>query len=156
MEDICRAQARRLLSDLKIDEPPIALEQVARGCGLEVEYVHKPKGFFGQLIRERRLIEVQDDVHPNRQRFTLAHEIGHYVLGHDPTWSVFDSRSIENPKRVNEKQADIFASELLMSEPQLRKQWTELNKDYKLMARKFGVSEEAMFLRLQDAKLIVL
>jgi Zn-dependent peptidase ImmA (M78 family) len=145
-----------LLSDLKMDEPPIDVEQVARGCGLEVEYVHKSKGFFGQLIRERRLIEVQDDVHSNRQRFTLAHEIGHYVLGHDPTWSAFEPRSIESPRQVNEKQAQIFASELLMPEPQLKKYWAELNKDYKSMARKFGVSEEAMFRRLQDAKLIVL
>lgn len=154
MEDICRLRANRLLEDLKSTEPPVNVEEVARGCGLQVEYVNRGKGFFGQLLKERRVIEVQENVHPHRQRFTIAHEIGHHIMGHNPVFCVFDDRSVEDPRRVNEKQAQVFASELLMPEPWIRRYWLELKKDFKAMARKFYVSDEAMFRRLENAGLL--
>lgn len=152
--DILRHRVRQFLSDLKITDVPIDVEEVARACGLQVKYINRGKGFDGQLLKERRLIEVQADVHPHRQRFTIAHEIGHHVLGHNPVVCAFDDRASRDPRKTNEKQAQLFAAELLMPDALLRKYWTELKRDYKAMAQKFYVSEQAMFLRLDEAGLL--
>ena len=79
MKDICRIKAMELLNDLKMGEPPIDVDRVASCCGLIVEYVNKGAGFSGQLLRERRVIEIQSEMYPTRKRFTLAHEIGHFI-----------------------------------------------------------------------------
>src|SRR2546428_9379084 len=120
MEEICRLKARQLLEELKVAELPVNVEKIARVCGLEVEYVTKGKGFFGQLLKERRLIEVQQNSHPHRQRFTIAHEIGHYIMAHNPVFCLSDDRGTRDPRVENEKQANVFASELLMPEPWIR------------------------------------
>jgi Zn-dependent peptidase ImmA (M78 family) len=154
MKEFCRLRARELLAELNIKSPPVDVVEIARNCGLQVEYVDRGGGFFGQLLRERRVVEVEQNVHPHRQRFTIAHEIGHYVLEHNPIFSISDERSIDNPRKVNEIQAYTFASELLMPEPWIKKYWLELKKDPKAMALKFYVSEEAMVRRLDDAGLL--
>lgn len=154
MEEIARLRARQLLEELKIEGPPVDVTAIARSCGLEVEYVARERGFDGQLLKARRVIEVQRGAHPHRQRFTIAHEIGHDVLGHDPVFCVFDDRSSEDPRKFNEKQAQIFASELLMPEPWLRRYWQEVNSDFRALARRFFVSDEAMFRRLEEANLL--
>ena len=154
MEETCRLRARQLLEELGVVDPPVDVEGVASKCGLEVVYVNKGTGFYGQLLKERRIIEVQKDNHPHRQRFTIAHEIGHHVMGHNPVFCVFDNRGLDDPRKVNEKQAQIFASELLMPEHWVRKYWLELKRDRQALARKFYVSDEAMFRRLADAGLL--
>ena len=112
------------------------------------------RGFNGQLLKERRLIEVQQDIHPHRQRFTIAHEIGHFVLGHSTDFCSFDEHATGDPRSSNERQANVFASELLMPDPWIRRYWVILGKDYRAMAQKFCVSEEAMFRRLTEADLL--
>lgn len=154
MEELARSRARQLLQELKIEDPPVDVCDIARRCGLQIEYVVRKRGFDGQLLKAHRVIEVQRDAHPHRQRFTIAHEIGHDILGHDPVFCVFDDRSSDDPRRFNEKQAQIFASELLMPEPWVRRYWQEANSDFRVMARKFFVSDEAMFRRLQEANLL--
>lgn len=153
-DDFCRQRARELLAELGLTEPPVRVEDVARDCGLKVSYVRKGRGFSGQLLREQRVIEVEVNMHPHRQRFTIAHEIGHYVLNHSPVFCIFDDVGTNDPLKANERQAQIFASELLMPEPWLKKYWTKLNRDYKALARTFFVSDEAMFRRLEAAGLL--
>jgi Zn-dependent peptidase ImmA (M78 family) len=153
-DEFCRRRARELLEELGLAEPPVRVEEVARDCGLQVRYVRRGRGFSGQLLREQRVIEIERDIHPHRQRFTLAHEIGHYVLNHSPVFCVFDDVGTYDPAKANERQAQVFASELLMPEPWIRKYWTMLHKDYKALARAFFVSDEAMFRRLEAAGLL--
>jgi Zn-dependent peptidase ImmA (M78 family) len=154
VEQVCRLRAKGLLAELAITEPPVDVERVATACGLQVEYVSKGRGFSGQLLRARRLIEVERDSHPHRQRFTIAHEIGHYVLNHNSIFCTFEERSSRDPTAMNEKQAHIFASELLMPDPWVRDYWQRMNTDYRALARKFFVSDEAMFRRLEEADLL--
>lgn len=154
MKDFCRRRAIELIHDLGLTEPPVNVEDAASACGLEVCRVKRGRGFNGQLLKERRLIEVQQDIHPHRQRFTIAHEIGHYVLGHTTDFCSFDERATGDPRSSNERQANIFASELLMPDPWIRRYWVTLGNDYRAMAQKFYVSEEAMFRRLTEADLL--
>ncbi|OGO52535.1 MAG: hypothetical protein A2148_08555 [Chloroflexi bacterium RBG_16_68_14] len=152
-EELCRRRAREALQEQGITEPPVRAEAVARGHGLVIDYVSRGRGFSGRLLRERRVIEVEQSTHPHRQRFTVAHELGHYILGHSPVSCVFDDRDISDPRRINEFQANVFASELLMPETWIRERWRELG-DMKAMAAEFDVSPEAMFRRLDSAGLL--
>lgn len=143
-----------LIRDLGLTDPPVNVEAAANACGLEVCRVKRGRGFNGQLLKERRLIEVQQDMHLHRQRFTIAHEIGHYLLGHTTDFCSFDERKTTDPRGSNERQANIFASELLMPDPWIRRYWVALRKDYRAMAQKFYVSDEAMFRRLAVSDLL--
>jgi DNA helicase II / ATP-dependent DNA helicase PcrA len=63
-------------------QPPIAVEDLADLLYLlavDVTY-ELPSNLAGRLFAEQRIIEVRRNDHPRRQRFTIAHEIGHYRL----------------------------------------------------------------------------
>ena len=152
-EEVCRQRAREVLQDQSITQPPVEVESIVRAHSLAVDYVSRGKGFNGRLLRERMVIEVEGSIHPHRQRFTIAHEIGHYILGHSPVICVFDDRSADDPRQVNEYQANAFASELLMPEGWVKEYWREL-QDFQAMAKMFYVSPEAMFRRVDSAGLL--
>ena len=81
------------------------------------------RGCDGVLIRpiglHRGIIAVRKDMRsPGRKRFTIAHEIAHFVLhGYDGHGSICKDKDIEGWARGGndkERQADDFAAELLM------------------------------------------
>ncbi len=152
-EELCRARARELLDQLDIEEPPVDVEGVAGSLGLQVNKVSRGMGFRGRLLRERMVVEVEQSTHPHMQRFTIAHEVGHWVLGHNSVVSVFNDRSTYDPRRINDRQANVFASELLMPEVWVRAHWAKLRNSQE-MAKLFCVSPEAMFYRLEDLNLL--
>lgn len=91
---------------------------------------------------------------PERQRFTVAHELGHFIL-HRAAQSTFncDKESIyagtEGLKQI-EREADDFASNLLMPGDLLRNRIAGKHIDFHLLgvlAKEFGVSLEAMCIR---------
>lgn len=94
-----------------------------------------------------------------RQRFTVAHEIGHYVLGHlgagktkfrDPA-SHFSSAT----HSIEEREANRFAANLLMPEATV-KYAVERRGVHSIdrLAELFGVSQVAMKYRLENLGLI--
>ena len=112
-------------------------------------------------------IGVNESHHPNRQRFTLAHELGHFLL-HGDSSSVFidaspvfyrDETSSEGSKLL-EIEANAFAAELLMPESMLRKVTTNQPLDafdegaVRRLAAQFGVSTQAITIRLTRLGLI--
>lgn len=89
-----------------------------------------------------------------RQRFTLAHEIGHFFLHQDILKS--DEIHIDIMYRIteeNEKEVEYFAGALLMNKLLLEKTY-ETIKDIKELAKLFEVSESDMTLRLSMLGLI--
>ena len=96
-----------------------------------------------------------DKARPERQRFTVAHELGHFVL-HREIQAKFncDKENVytgaDTLKQI-EREADEFASNLLMPGDLLRKRITGKRIDFHLLgelAKEFGVSLEAMCIRL--------
>jgi Zn-dependent peptidase ImmA (M78 family) len=152
-EEFCRARARALLDQIGATAPPIDVEKVAQSVGLTVKWMRRGANFSGRLLKERMIIEVEAPTHLHRQRFTIGHELGHYVLGHSSALGVFDDRDISDPHSANERQANIFASEILMPEALVRTHWTKL-KNNQAMANLFVVSPEAMFYRLENLGLL--
>ena len=110
---------------IPIDKPfPIVkfLEYVLAGLGLKYEIVpdEEMRGVYAEAIPERGLLRISettyngacDGVH--RDKFTIAHEIGHLLL-HVPERVSF-ARSLDEikPYESPEWQANTFAGELLV------------------------------------------
>lgn len=92
-----------------------------------------------------------------RKRFTIAHEIAHYLLDRDyllEHGSIDRDGTAADPSyRSRETRANIFAAELLMPEQPFVDQWLVL-KDIERIADYFGVSKSAAQWRAKNLGLI--
>lgn len=105
----------------------------------------------------------------NRQRFTIAHELGHFILGHQRKGvfvdtpdkyfpPLFRNNESSTGESLQEQEANAFAASILMPETLLldqidliQRQGQYLIEDYNIadvLARYFGVSAQAMTFRL--------
>ncbi|MFJ6944173.1 XRE family transcriptional regulator [Streptomyces wuyuanensis] len=91
--------------------------------GVDVAIDHLGTGFDGLAASsdEAKLILLATTHVPARQRFTLAHELGHLLAGDDQDVhldrDIFDKAQAKDPSEVR---ANAFASTLLMPEEMLR------------------------------------
>ncbi len=167
--------ATELLAEFGFEEPPIDVEEVAKRLGAHIERrPHSPE-ISGLLYRdpdadgERIVIGVNDDDASVRQRFTIAHELGHLRLNHDEQLFVdHDLRvNLRAPKLhshggVDERQANWFAAAVLMPEGMVHRIATELSEGRRpsdetlisLVAERFAVSRQAMGYRLLNLGLL--
>lgn len=142
---------------------PVPVEKLARRLGVQVRYAPFDGDISGMAhIREGvRILGVNNLHHPHRQRFTLAHELGHLVLHpaelhrqvHLDKGSLHrDSLSAQGTDAF-ERSANAFASELLIPR-RLLDQFVDPRMDLEddeavaKLARKFRVSVAAMHFRL--------
>ena len=110
------------------------------------------------------LLLVNENDHPFRKRFTIAHELAHHFLhlfeeegDHELVHNKVDMFRMSAPpdepsytsERLMEIEANRFAAALLMPAEFVRQKWDELRSIEKL-ARIFNVSEEAMGYRIGD------
>ncbi|MBV6857941.1 ImmA/IrrE family metallo-endopeptidase [Xanthomonas campestris pv. zingibericola] len=89
--------------------------------------------------------------HPVRQRFTLAHELAHFIL-HRGDKARFDDHTYarrHDDRSPMEREADNFAARLLMPEPELRQAVDKGVRNLNDLARQFEVSSLAMRYRLE-------
>ncbi|OLC99113.1 MAG: hypothetical protein AUH86_03175 [Acidobacteria bacterium 13_1_40CM_4_58_4] len=79
-----RRQAEHLIERWSRLNPPVNVERIARSLGLPVIYGELGDDISGLLVSnaEQSCDVVNEDDPPNRQRFTIAHEIGHFWLKH--------------------------------------------------------------------------
>jgi len=115
------AYAAALLSECGISGIP-DLCDVAQRLNLKIKEVDA-EGFDGALVRAEGLaygaIAVRQSIREiGRKNFTVAHEIGHYILpGHDTSAAVCVASDVGNwsdTTQERERQADEFAAELLL------------------------------------------
>lgn len=127
---------------------------------LEKHY-EKPLSGFMEKVGNKVYFGVAHDEPAFRKRFTLAHELGHFFLGHDTSQIEF-KLNIDDlelailgryPYNVYEQEANEFAVELLMPEEEV-KQLYNLVKDTNKLSKIFGVSCQAMNVRLMRLGLI--
>ncbi len=149
--------ASQILSEAEIKSPPIAVLNLAILKGLKVDFMKMYKD-VGQLMSgvfdaKNKTIYVNSDDHPNRQAFTIAHELGHYVLDHKPSEYDFLPRQVtvvnSSPE---EKEANCFAANLLipkdMLDEAIKKYSLNITNDIDVLANLFGVSKEFMKYRI--------
>jgi len=120
--DLPRAYAEAVLRKLGFREQVPDVEEIARRLSLDVEE-EDLEGFDGCLVRPVGvpigIIGVRRDIREvARKRFTVAHEIGHFLLpGHDQAEGVCTSRDLNRwspAKHDYEQEANQFAAELLI------------------------------------------
>jgi Zn-dependent peptidase ImmA (M78 family) len=108
---------------------PVNLYELAYKIGLSIREV-EARGFEGAIVRKwnrpNGIIAVRRDVRePGRKRFTIAHEIGHYILpGHGKRARSCKGEDVEawrDGAPRQEVEANKFASELLMPTDYVRR-----------------------------------
>ena len=118
--------------------------------------------FFGDTIDVRGKLDFTIKLHPlattERQRFTLAHELGHYFL-HSQQGSK-PLKAFRLGTSMAEQEANYFAAELLMPEEMFRADFKTLSKDLNQedkiskMAQMYHVSFTAASVRISSLNLI--
>jgi Zn-dependent peptidase ImmA (M78 family) len=153
-------EAERILATVWGKRFPVDPVQIAHRLGIDVREAPLSENVSGALVKKLGqdptiLLNATD--HPNRQRFTCAHELGHFVTREeapdayeyvdlrDTVWSAAGTNS-------EEVFANQFAANLLMPADELRR----LQQDGYTptqMAVYFGVSQDSIHFRLQNLRL---
>ncbi len=107
------------LIDCKINSLPVPISHICElygGKTVNNSDVHiLQDGQSGRIIVDGNefSVVVNDNESIQRIRFTIAHELGHYLLGHLGTDIINLNREYKNIKPVQETEADMFAARLL-------------------------------------------
>jgi hypothetical protein len=158
---------------------PVDVARVVSAFNATLRYEELEPQVSGALVAKGRECHVIVNAahHPNRQRFTIAHELGHLRLHHHGGGDrLFIDTEMRIYQRVGqpgaahymapdstttpreEREANRFAAALLMPAPLLqhaalqRNLWDEL--DIASMAKMFAVSEQAMSIRLLQLRVV--
>jgi Zn-dependent peptidase ImmA (M78 family) len=155
----CKAEAERLRRDNKIFWPPVDVYAIAASLLLEV--VPKPVWYWRSralLKRDIGEIWVNANETPHGQRFSVGHEIGHFVL--HPDQNVFSehadpdsSEYSDDPDKALETEADYFSSVLLVPPEWLRRDVSSGCSPAELSAL-YDVSSDVIFIALKEHRLL--
>lgn len=149
-------QAKEVLEKYWDKEIPIDLLKLATALGAEVKADPNltTSGEFN-CTNDGPLIQYNNTESKVRQRFTIAHEIGHYVLGHGGAYRDSPNEfSLANHDPL-EIAANRFAAELLMPEEVLNLLIFKKGiKDIAKLSNMLQVSQIAMQYRLKNLGLI--
>ena len=152
-------RATKLLRDHGVTSPPVDVEGIAKAVGISVNYERLENDVSGLMLFENGVakVAINESHHRNRQRFTLAHEIGHVLLHAKDDRVFVDRRFFRNEwsskgELREEIEANAFAASLLMPQS-LIKQYLDTEGgitdiDVFRLATRFEVSEQALTLRL--------
>lgn len=156
-----RRRAQELLAGQR--RPPVDLVSITAALGAEIRHFALEEDVSGILYRQddRKIIVVNEKQLATRQRFTIAHEIGHLALhrgmpvhvDHSFRINLRDPDSARGTD-IEEIEANAFAANLLMPAAWLR---TELRSglvdfddsvEIASLAARYEVSQQAMLFRL--------
>lgn len=165
--DVVEKKARLLINKAGIENPPVDVEAIAAQHRICIHKRTLPDDVSGVLERTaqgQNTILVHSGHLPERQRFTIAHELGHFFLS-DRTGVIID-RAIyfrdtksQQATDFDEIAANTFAAELLMPSYFVKREYSRLLGERRLtagddivgeLAGVFKVSATAMSIKLQN------
>lgn len=134
---------------------PVDVWAIASDLGIRVTEIPLPQNVSGKIINNgdsppTYAIWLNATHHTNRKRFTLAHELAHYILHGDLFTEIVDNTMYRHDAQlmtmssVEERHANQLAANILMPMPKIREYRARGHLDPKDLARIFGVSEQAM------------
>ena len=155
------AEAKAVLARYWNGRIPVDVELIARQMGVKVEALDPiaAGGSLSGISGEIELLEDQPVVRVNaadpqtRRRFTIAHELGHLMLGH-----LADGKKFRDPSKnytlgnydPKERDANYFAAALLMPDDAVRAYAAGMETpSATTLAKAFGVSKAAMGIKLK-------
>ena len=152
-----QAKADQVLAENLVTEPPVKVTEIARNYGLLVQEVDL--GSFGSRVAgfidpKQKIIYVNKEDKPQRQAFTVAHELAHWLMhestlhSHPDKYAVLYRMPLGAPTEdLVEREANAFAAKLLVPKGMLEKY--KDNADISTIASIFGVSDELIGYRLK-------
>lgn len=160
------AKAIMVLASMEITDPPAYhLDEIAKVQKIRVSKTSLPndRNFSGALLfrGDKRGILLNTVIsNEGRINFTFAHELGHHFLDHRPNYQQSGQlgfhcspKDMEDSHRPQEREANLFAVELLMPTEQFRPMMSGAPLDYTLinsLARNFAVSKHACSSRILE------
>ncbi len=133
---------------------PFEIDEFIRHLGVRIrrEAMNDDVSGYLKYVDGTWVIGVNNLHHPRRQRFTLAHELAHYVLHKNSSGEfvdkvLFRSLNAESPK---EREANEFAAKLLMPDEEFRQFVQNDSKIIEDIAEHFDVSALAVKLRAKN------
>lgn len=139
----------------KIELVPFDVYGMAKHFGIRVILEPMDSEISGMLeeLEAGWIIRVNSLHHPNRRRFTIAHEIAHFCLHRDRHNHFEDRKFFRGIERnYMETEANRFAAQLLMPSGILQDLMDAHKGDLGQIAEIFGVSRQALEYRLDDAE----
>jgi Zn-dependent peptidase ImmA (M78 family) len=132
---------------------PVDPVQIARDLGIDVYEAEMDDGVLAALVKEEGqdpTILLNETDSPNRQRFSCAHELGHYIRRREDEYEYVDRRDVLSSEGTDPDEifANSFAAALLMPEDVVRDLYQPDSSIFRI-AQRFSVSPEAMRYRLQ-------
>ena len=152
------------LKDL-LENIPVNIEGMIRLNGIKLDKnANLAEGLSGEirkLSEEDYKISVQATDHYYRKRFTMAHELGHFLLHKDkigdgvndtPAYRTSEKDALFNSNITSEHEAEAnaFAAALLMPKEAVEYYFLEEKKSCKEMAVIFQTSEKALEIRIKN------
>jgi len=144
---------------------PVQVEYLVAALGLKLEWKELDEDTSGMIESEGNSFKITvNSTHSySRQRFTIAHELGHYMMHRNLIGDgLCDDRmyrskncKIQNPNvgHEQERSANRFAANLLMPDELVKKQKNNVpagEEPEKWLARQFQVSQQAMEIKLRN------
>ncbi|MDQ1186377.1 ImmA/IrrE family metallo-endopeptidase [Agrobacterium larrymoorei] len=139
---------------------PVKLGELARDLGIEVKVATLNPGISGEIRKDsennisKYKIRINRHEKKERQRFTLAHEIAHFLLHKDKIGDGLTEDILYRSTLSNalEYEANRFAAELIMPDAVLEEMqidFESVDEDAIVdLAERFGVSKDAMRIKL--------
>ena len=158
-----RREVQALLDKANVNASPVPVEAIATMLGARIVKYDFNNEVSGILIRKGAdiVIGVAKEQSKTRQRFTIAHEIGHLILHEGEEIHVDKDFRVKLRSQissaaidVDEIEANTFAAALLMPEALLMKDIKKLEIDFDdasqidNLAKRYNVSGQAMTFRL--------
>ncbi|MCD7060278.1 ImmA/IrrE family metallo-endopeptidase [Pelagibacterium xiamenense] len=139
---------------------PVRLGALAEELGLEVRLATLKPGISGEIKKSETapsgyLIRINRHEKRERQRFTLAHEITHYLLHREKIGNGLSDDILYRSRLSDtlEAEANRGAAEILMPRGKLLERWQEFGnardeETIAALAAEFQVSKQALSIRL--------
>jgi Zn-dependent peptidase ImmA (M78 family) len=166
------AHVAKILNTFGIRSPPVPVDRIAKSLGAQLRFSPLDDELSGMIYISggTPIIGINSLHHPNRQRFSIGHEIGHLVLHRDLISGKVhvdkefriqlpilnrDATSALGTERI-EIQANQFSAELLMPTAwfvqALETKPFDIDNEAPLqeIARKFRVSRQALDYRIRN------
>ena len=155
IEDFSGISPERLLKDLALWDVPINLDKICESLGV----IYSSKMRFGDEHSGEIKVDEDKNIHvwvnpldhPNRMRFTLAHEIGHLINDILPNFEKLkiseftdtqESLKRDGRQHPEEYRANDFAARLLMPEALVIERGKQLLDDLKAKEGKDKISAD--------------
>jgi Zn-dependent peptidase ImmA (M78 family) len=171
--------ARNILIDTGYYYAPVRVERIVREMGIYIEeydFGEKDSDTSGVYVKNgsQIVIGVNSNNGKLRQRFTIAHELGHHILEHQRDGAFIDSPSkyftilfrdndSSTGEYMQEREANAFAAALLMPKELVEKVISEYYSPYSfppenfnlvdVLSKRFEVNTQAMSFRLTNLDL---